>query len=113
MRISTSTGRSCRSAVKVFCGKIKISSDYRAHNTVCRLHRRTVLEPAQCSDAFEASRNLLKQERPCSFEGSQKHATAIGEPRLFKERFQMTLNLHRNPPAAETHSAFVLCESLT
>lgn len=71
MRISTSTGRSCRSAVKVFCGKIKISSDYGAHNTVCRLHWCTVLEPAQCSDAFEASHYLLEQERPCSFKGSK------------------------------------------
>lgn len=103
MRISTSTGRSCRSAVKVFCGKIKISTDYRAHNTVCRLHRRTVLEPAQCSDAFEASRNLLKGGPAVS--RAAKHATAIGELRLFKERFQMTLNLHRNPPAVEKHTA--------
>lgn len=54
MRISTSTGRSCRNAVKVFCGKIKISTDYKAYNTVCRLQRYTVLMPAQYFCVFEA-----------------------------------------------------------
>lgn len=58
MRMSTSTGRSCSSAVKVFCGQIKITADYVERATVFYGRRGTAAavtaSRTQSSDAKSA-----------------------------------------------------------